>query len=242
MNDIKEKIRIAALADIHVGLNSQNTYKDIFIEISENADILVICGDLTYSGDVEEAKILSNELTSCRIPVVAVLGNHDYDQGKQSEIREALINENVTILDGEFTVLHDIGFAGTIGFAGGFDKYMLNSFGEPPIKQFVQEGVNEQLKLERALSQIEAEKKVVLLHYAPIRQTIVGEPEEIWPFLGSSRLLEPIENFDTTVVFHGHAHMGTYKGQTPKGTPVYNVALPVIQKVMKKKSYVVIEI
>lgn len=230
------------MADIHVGVNSQNMFKDIFLEISENADVLVLCGDLTYSGQVEEAKVLANELSNCRIPVVVVLGNHDYDMGHHSEIREIITNENVTVLDGEHITVNDIGFAGTIGFAGGFDKYMLNSFGEPPIKQFVQEAVNEQLKLERALSQIETEKKVVLLHYAPIRHTVVGEPTEIWPFLGSSRLLEPIENYEVDLVFHGHAHVGTYQGATPKGTPVYNVAMPIMQKRNEKKPYAIIEI
>jgi Icc-related predicted phosphoesterase len=240
-NSIK-KTKIAAMADIHVGINSQNTFKDIFLDISDTADVLVLCGDLTYSGQIEEAKVLANELTNCRIPVVAVLGNHDYDVGNQQEIRDAIINENVTVLDGDHITIGDIGFAGTIGFAGGFDKYMLNSFGEPPIKQFVQEAVNEQLKLERALSQIEVEKKVVLLHYAPIRHTVVGEPTEIWPFLGSSRLLEPIENYEVQTVFHGHAHLGTYEGVTPKGTPVYNVAMPIMQKLNEKQPYAIIEI
>src|SRR5690606_2739909 len=137
----------------------------------------------TYSGLAEEAKVLSSELTNCRIPVVAVLGNHDYDQEQHQEILQELTNDLVTVLDGDHVVINDVGFAGSIGFAGGFDKYMLNSFGEPPIKHFVQEAVNEQLKLERALAPLETEKKVVLLHYAPIRHTVVGEPTEIWPFL-----------------------------------------------------------
>lgn len=235
-------MKIAAMADIHVGIHSQNMLKDLFGEISDNADVLVLCGDLTYSGLAEEAEVLASELTNCRIPVVAVLGNHDYDQGNHEEIRQNLENDLVTILDGTHVVINDVGFSGTIGFAGGFDKYMLNSFGEPPIKQFVQEAVNEQLKLERALSPLETKKRVVLLHYAPIRHTVVGEPTEIWPFLGSSRLLEPIENFNASVVFHGHAHFGTHSGQTPKGTPVYNVALPIMEKLNKDKPYALIEI
>lgn len=242
MAETKKKIKIAAMADIHVGMHSQNMFKDLFGEISDTADVLVLCGDLTYSGLAQEAEVLASELTNCRIPVVAVLGNHDYDQGNHKEIRQNIENELVTILDGNHVVINDVGFAGTIGFAGGFDKYMLNSFGEPPIKQFVQEAVNEQLKLERALSPLETKKQVVLLHYAPIRHTVVGEPTEIWPFLGSSRLLEPIENFNASVVFHGHAHFGTHSGKTPKGTPVYNVAMPVMEKINKDKPYALIEV
>ncbi len=242
MNEANKKIKIAAMADIHVGMQSQNMLKDLFGDISDSADILVLCGDLTYSGLAEEAKVLSSELTNCRIPVVAVLGNHDYDQEQHQEILQELTNDLVTVLDGDHVVINDVGFAGSIGFAGGFDKYMLNSFGEPPIKQFVQEAVNEQLKLERALAPLETEKKVVLLHYAPIRHTVVGEPTEIWPFLGSSRLLQPIENFNVSAVFHGHAHLGTHQGKTPKGTPVYNVAMPIMQKIDENKPYAIIEV
>lgn len=237
-----KKTRIAALSDIHVSSSSPNTFRELFSEISDNADILVLCGDLTNTGSVEDAEVLASELTNCRIPVVAVLGNHDYDQAYHQEIRQTLENDLVTILDGEHVEIGEVGFAGTIGFAGGFDKYMLNSFGEPPIKQFVQEAVNEQLKLERALAPLETKKKVVILHYAPIRHTVIGEPTEIWPFLGSSRLLQPIENFNVDVVFHGHAHLGTYNANTPKGIPVYNVALPILEKMNKKKPYAIVEI
>lgn len=242
MSTTNQKFKIAAIGDIHVGLNDQNRFKQLFGEISDAADVLLLCGDLTYSGLADEAKVLASELTNCRIPTVAVLGNHDYDQGHNQEIREILQNDLVSLLDGEHLVINEVGFAGTIGFAGGFDKYMLNSFGEPPIKEFVQEAVNEQLKLERALSQLETEKKVVLLHYAPIRHTVVGEPTEIWPFLGSSRLLEPIENYEVSLVFHGHAHVGTHSGKTPKGTPVYNVAMPIMEKMNKDKPYALIEV
>jgi Icc-related predicted phosphoesterase len=242
MSTTNKKFRIAAVGDIHVGLNDQNRFKDLFTEISDKADVLLLCGDLTYSGLADEAKVLSSELSSCRIPTLAVLGNHDHDQEQNQEIRDVLQNETVHLLDGEHLVIGDVGFAGTIGFAGGFDKYMLNSFGEKPIKTFVQEAVNEELKLERALSQLTTEKKVVLLHYAPIRHTVVGEPTEIWPFLGSSRLLEPIEDYEATAVFHGHAHMGTHEGVTPKGTPVFNVAMPIMQKLNEKQPYALIEI
>ncbi len=242
MSETDKKIRIAAMADIHVASNAQNMYKDTFGEISDKADVLLLCGDLTYSGQREEAEVLATELSNCRIPVVAVLGNHDYDLGHHQEIRQTLENDLVTILDGNHVQINGVGFAGTIGFAGGFDKYMLNSFGEPPIKQFVREAVNEQLKLERALAPLETKKKIVILHYAPIRHTVVGEPTEIWPFLGSSRLLEPIENFNVTAVFHGHAHLGTYTSNTPKGTPVYNVAMPILEKLNKDQPYALVEI
>lgn len=242
MPNNQNKTRIAALSDIHVSSSLPNKYRDIFSSISDDAEILILCGDLTSTGSVEDAEVLASELTNCRIPVVAVLGNHDYDQAFHHEIHQTLENDMVTVLDGDHIEIGDIGFAGTIGFAGGFDKYMLNSFGEPPIKQFVQEAVNEQLKLERALAPLETKKKVVLLHYAPIRHTVKGEPTEIWPFLGSSRLLQPIENFNVDAVFHGHAHLGTYSAKTPKGIPVYNVAMPILEKMNKEKPYAIIEI
>ncbi|MBW8687578.1 metallophosphoesterase family protein [Chitinophaga rhizophila] len=234
MDAENKKVRIAAVADIHVTDTDKNKWVDYFKEISRQADILVICGDLTNTGDESEAQILSDELKACSIPVVAVLGNHDYEKGRQKLIRQTLQNENVHILDGEAVVIHDVGFAGVKGFGGGFDNYMLSMFGENAMKAFVQEAVDEALHLDRALARIDQQhehlKKIAVLHYAPMQETVVGEPEAIFPFLGSSRLAEPLIRRQVTAVFHGHAHMGTLEGTLTGGVKVYNVAKPVLVK------------
>jgi Icc-related predicted phosphoesterase len=173
---------------------------------------MVICGDLTDTGDESEAQILAEELRSCTIPVVAVLGNHDFEKGRHKLIRQIVQKENVHVLDGEAVVVGNIGFAGVKGFGGGFDNHMLSMFGEGAMKAFVQEAVDEALRLDRALARLDAEyhcdKKVAIMHYSPIKETVVGEPEVIWPFLGSSRLAEPLNRRDVAVAFHGHAHVG----------------------------------
>lgn len=238
-----KKLKIAAIGDLHVRENSQGAYKELFTEISQKADVLVLCGDLADHGLIEEAKVLAEELAACSIPVVGVLGNHDFESGQQDEIKKILTDAKMTILDGEPSFEYEgVGFAGVKGFAGGFEKFMLGPFGEDAIKTFAHESVNEALKLENALSRLKTEKKVVLLHYAPIRGTIEGEPLEIFPFLGSSRLAEPIDTFDVTVAFHGHADYGTTHGKTQKGIPVYNVALPLLQKTTPKQPYALIDI
>ncbi|ADY53926.1 metallophosphoesterase [Pseudopedobacter saltans DSM 12145] len=230
----KKKTRIAAVADIHIKDSDKGKWAGHFKYISEHAEILIIAGDLTDTGDESEAVILSEELKSCKIPVVMVLGNHDYEKNREKLIRQALINENVHILDGEAIIINDIGFAGTKGFGGGFDNHMLSMFGEKAMKEFVQEAVNETLLLDRALARIESErpdiKKIAILHYAPISETVKGEAETIYPFLGSSRLSEPINRREVTAVFHGHAHKGTFKGKTTNGIRVFNVAKHILLK------------
>lgn len=230
----QKKTRIAAVADIHVKATDKGVWTDYFREISKRADIFLIGGDLTYTGDEVEAQVLSEELKSCNIPVVAVLGNHDHEKGRQKLIRHVVQNENVHILDGEFVVLGNIGIAGIKGFGGGFDTHMLSLFGEEAMKAFVKEAVNESLNLDRALKRLDEEhedkKKVVLMHYAPIKATVVGEPQEVYPFLGCSRLEEPLTRNKIAVVFHGHAHKGYHEGTTHNGVKVYNVAWPILQK------------
>ena len=223
-----EKIKIAAVADIHVKETDRGKWTSYFKEVSENADILVICGDLTNTGDEHEAAVLAEELKTCTIPVVMVLGNHDYEKGREKLIRQTLMSENVHLLDGEAIVVKGVGFAGIKGFGGGFDNHMLSMFGEGAMKAFVQEAVNEALQLERALTRLESEhqeiKKIALMHYSPIADTVKGESEVIYPFLGSSRLAEPLSRRKVLATFHGHAHVGTLQGQTHDGIPVYNVA------------------
>ncbi len=240
------KTRIAAVADIHVRESDKGKWVDYFKDISRNADILVIGGDLTDTGDEGEAQVLSDELKSCTIPVVGVLGNHDFEKGRHKLIRKILQNEHVHILDGEGVVVKGIGFAGIKGFGGGFDNHMLSMFGEGAMKAFVQEAVDEALHLERALARLEQENdgitKIAVLHYAPIAETIKGEPEVIYPFLGSSRLAEPLERRGVTAAFHGHAHAGKLEGTTAKGVKIYNVAKPILTKAGYTQPYFVLEV
>lgn len=234
-------MKIAAIGDTHIRENSKGIFSNLFSEISQKADILLLCGDLTDQGLPLEAKILIEELTPCKIPIVGVLGNHDFDGKKQEEIKK-ILSQKITILETEPVEIKDIGFAGTKGFGGGFDNHILGSFGEEAIKKFVYEAVNEELRLENAISRLKTKKKVVLLHYSPIKETVEGEPLEIYPFLGSSRLSEPIDNFDVSTVFHGHCHYGKPIGKTIKGIPVYNVTYPLLKKLTPEQPYVLIEI
>jgi Icc-related predicted phosphoesterase len=223
-------VRIAAVSDIHYSKDSHGALQPLFEQITESADVLVLAGDLTDYGLPEEAKVLARDLTTTvKIPIVAVLGNHDYESDQESELTKILSDAGVRMLDGDAFETHGVGFAGVRGFCGGFGRGALGAWGEPVIKQFVHEAVNEALKLESALARLRTEHRIAILHYAPIRETVEGEPLEIFPFLGSSRLEEPLSRFDVTAVFHGHAHKGKPEGKTAKGIPVYNVAHPVLK-------------
>ena len=202
----------------------------LFSQVSAHADVLALCGDLTDRGDPEEARQMAKALGSVTVPIVAVLGNHDYECGKVSEITRILCDAGVRVLDGDAVELLGVGFAGAKGFAGGFGRGALGPWGEPLIKQFVREAVDEALKLETALSRLRTERKVALLHYAPIAATVEGEPREIYPYLGSSRLEEPLSRYPVDVVFHGHAHHGAPQGRTMGDVPVYNVSMMLLQR------------
>ncbi len=225
-------LRIAATSDIHYTRNSRGQCRELFLAASQAADVLVICGDLTDYGLPEEAHILAEDLrTHCRIPVIAVLGNHDFESGQTHEVSAILEQAGVQMLDGECTEIRGVGFVGVCGFGGGFGARMLNAWGEPAIKKFVQEGVDQALHLERALARLTSPHRVALLHYAPIKDTVAGEDPEIFPFLGSTRLEGPLNRFNVSVAFHGHAHGGAHSGRTSTGIPVFNVALPVLKRV-----------
>lgn len=228
MNDV---MRIAAIGDIHVNRNSAGVHQPWLAQAQEMADVLLLVGDLTDYGTDEESKILARELSTFRKPILAVLGNHDFESATPEIVRNALEEVGVTVLDGETAEIDGVSFAGVKGFAGGFGRRALTPWGEPMIKQFVQEGIDEALKLDRAMSRMQSRQKVVLLHYAPIHETIEGEPEAIAPFLGSTRLEEVCDRYRATVVFHGHAHHGSPEGRTKAGIPVYNVAMPLMKKV-----------
>jgi Icc-related predicted phosphoesterase len=223
------QIRIAAVADIHLAKTSDGFFQSLLSRVAESADVLLLCGDLTHHGLVEEAEILARELSRMRIPVLAVLGNHDFHSDQQEQIHRILEDAGIRMLDGDVAEVHGIGFAGVKGFATGFGQRVLEPWGEAIIKQFVHEAVNEALKLESALARLSAPQRIAILHYAPIRETVEGEPLEIFPFLGSSRLEEPLNRFKVTAAFHGHAHHGRLEGRTSLGVPVYNVSLPLLR-------------
>ena len=222
------EIRIAAVGDLHYDASRGTTFRDMFAEVNRKADVLVLCGDMTTHGKPEQMAAFVQELAGVDIPIVSVLGNHDYEAGQHEEVTAILEDRGIQVLDGQSVVIDGIGFCGTKGFAGGFGRGALAPFGELLIKEFVQASLDEALKIENGLRSLSTDVRVCVLHYAPIFETIVGEPEVIWPFLGSSRLLQPIDTIGCDVVFHGHAHHGTIEAQTPAGIPVFNVAMPLL--------------
>ena len=225
----QQAVRLAAVGDLHVKKTSQGQLAPWLAPVNERADILLLCGDLTDYGLPEEAQILAKELASAvRIPIIAVLGNHDYESGQQVEVCRLLTEIGVKVLDGEACDIAGIGFAGVKGFPGGFGRGTLGAWGEVGVKQFVQAAVDEAMKLESALARLRTLQRVAMLHYSPIRDTVEGEPLEIYPYLGTSRLEEPLNRYPVNVVFHGHAHHGALEGRTTKGTPVFNVAMPLL--------------
>lgn len=230
MKQARQVLRIAAVGDIHCTKTSQGALEPIFAQASEQADVLLLCGDLTDYGLPEEADVLVKELAAARIPTIAVFGNHDFESGKQDEVQQILTQAGVEVLDGGVCEIQGVGFAGVKGFAGGFDSKMLQAWGEDIIKEFVHEAVNEALKLESALAKLQTPQRVAVLHYSPIQETVEGEPSDIFPFLGSSRLEEPLTRYSVAVAFHGHAHHGQPEGRTNSQIPVYNVSLPLLQK------------
>jgi Icc-related predicted phosphoesterase len=223
-------VRVAAIADLHCTRTGQGSLQPLFARIAESAELLVIAGDLTDYGHPDEARVLARELTALRIPVAAVLGNHDYESDKHDEVRHILEDAGAVILDGDACELQGIGIAGVKGFGGGFGARALGPWGEPTIKHFVHEAVNEALKLEAALARLRTSQLIALLHYAPVEQTASGEPLEIYPFIGSSRLEEPINRYPVSLVFHGHAHRGQLEGATKSGVAVYNVSMPLLTR------------
>lgn len=218
-------MKIAAIADLHFSPQVHDKVRDNLNRVRDEADVLVLAGDLTNFGRVDEMESLMNVLVRLRIPTIAVLGNHDYESGHADELMKLMTSEGVKILDGTAYERDGVGFAGTKGFPGGFGRGALTAFGEPEVKAFVQGAIDEALKLERALSQLRTNKRVVVLHYAPIADTVKGEPPEIYPYLGSSRLAEVVDRHGADLVLHGHAHAGSPEGKTTAGIPVYNVAM-----------------
>ncbi|WP_276598806.1 metallophosphoesterase [Nannocystis sp. SCPEA4] len=223
-------VKIAAVSDLHCTKHSHGALAPLLHQAAQAADVIVMCGDLTDYGLAEEAHVLARELHGLRATIVAVLGNHDYESGHETEVKEILSNAGVSVLDGESVEVHGVGIAGIKGFCGGFGRYSLGPWGEAGTKAFVRETLDEALKLESALARLRTPQRLALLHYSPIRATVEGEPLEIFPFLGSSRLEEPLMRYPVTAVIHGHAHKGCPEGQMSNGVPVYNVALPLMRR------------
>lgn len=236
-------VRIAAIGDLHYNRNAPaGSLQPLLSQINESGDILVLCGDLTDYGLPDEARALARELSVVKIPTVAVLGNHDFESSQQSDLKSILGDAGITFLDGDSTEIQGIGFAGVKGFAGGFGRRALGPWGEDIIKSFVREAVNEALKLESALARLRNEKRIAVLHYAPIQGTVEGEPLEIFPFLGCSRLEEPLGRYPVTAVFHGHAHHGQPEGRTINGVPVFNVSMSLMREVFPERPFRVLEV
>ncbi len=223
-------VRFAIVGDIHVTKDSGGTLRAFFAQAAEAADALLLCGDLTDYGTAEEAQVLADELAAVKVPIVAVLGNHDYESGTPEIVCDTLTHHGVRVLDGEACEIEGVGIAGTKGFAGGFGRASLGAWGEPAIKLFVKEALNEAMKLESALAKLRTPRRIALLHYSPVAGTLDGEPLEIFPFLGSSRLEEPLLRYPVDAVFHGHAHRGALEAKTINGVPVFNVAKPLLQR------------
>lgn len=235
-------MRIAATADLHFTATQHGTLLDQLGRVRDSADVLVVAGDLTNFGQPEEMEPLLNVIVRSRIPTVMVLGNHDYESGKQNELTRMMANAGIKVLDGTAYERDGVGFAGTKGFPGGFGRGVLTAFGEPEVKQFVQAAIDEALKLERAMAQLRSQKRVVVLHYSPIAATVQGESAEIMPFLGTSRLAEVVDRHGADLVIHGHAHHGRLEGKTTTGISVYNVAITLLQTQTPPTAYRIFEV
>ncbi|MBV9929500.1 MAG: metallophosphoesterase family protein [Alphaproteobacteria bacterium] len=239
---ITEPLTVAAIGDLHVTEDSQGRYRALFEEMSDAADVIVLCGDLTNFGKASEAEVLAEDARAASVPVLAVLGNHDYECGCPDRVETILAEAGVRMLGEQATVVEGVGFAGVKGFVGGFGRGELGAFGEQAIKAFVEESSEEARKLENALRSLRTERTLAVLHYSPVPETVLGEPLEIYPFLGSSRLAHAVDRFDNVkAVVHGHAHRGSYEGRTPRGIPVYNCAQFVVEPAFGRK-YALLEI
>jgi Icc-related predicted phosphoesterase len=237
-------VRIGAIGDLHYGRESRAALKPVLQAVEDaRPEVLLLLGDLTDFGTLDAAQALTRELVAgIKIPMLAVLGNHDCESGQMDKVGDALRDGGITVLDGDSCEVKGVGFAGVKGFCGGFGRGALGPWGEDVIKRFVQEAVQESLKLESALARLRTSARIALLHYSPVADTVAGEPPEIYPFLGSSRLEDPLNRLGVTAVFHGHAHKGAPEGRTTAGAPVYNVSLPLLTRLCPSRPIRILEV
>lgn len=227
-------IRVAAVGDVHMDTDVTGRYRTALERLSDVADVLLLAGDLTRHGTLAQAQCVATEFGGLGVPVVAVLGNHDYHSDRAEEITALLGGAGIRVLDGDGVVIEcgpgRLGVAGVKGFCGGFAGRCASEFGEPEMKDFVRYTVRDADRLGAALRRLEAEVLVALTHYAPVPDTLAGEPLEIYPFLGAYQLGEAIDSAPTALAVHGHAHAGSLRGTTPGGVRVRNVAHPAIKQ------------
>ena len=235
-------MKIAATADLHFSPSRQNVLHDQLSHVRDEADVLILAGDLTNYGQPDEMEPLLNVIVRSRIPTIGVLGNHDYESNRQIELMKMMTAAGIKVLDGTAYERDGVGFAGTKGFVGGFGRGMLTAFGEAELKVFVQASIDEAIKLERAMAQLRTPKRVVVLHYSPIAATVKGEAAEIFPFMGTSRLAEVVDRHGADLVVHGHAHHGALEGKTTGGAPVYNVAITLLQGRQPSAAYRIFDV
>ncbi len=235
-------MKIAATADVHTRVGDAEILRSLAQSAARDADVLILGGDLTDLGRLEEAEVLLQVFDDCPIPVVATLGNHDYESGNAEEISRLLAESTIHLLDRSSVVIDEVGFSGVKGFCGGFDETIANSFGEDLFKSWVTEGILEAEALKNELRALETGRRVAVLHYAPIRATVEDEPPEIHAFLGTSRLGSALDDGLATIAFHGHAHNGPFRGKTPGGVPVFNVSLPVLAQEGLEQPYLLVEV
>ncbi|MBX9151809.1 metallophosphoesterase [Rhodococcus qingshengii] len=226
-------MRIAAVGDIHLGVDSRGEMRPALEKVSIHADVLLLAGDLTRHGGAEEAEVVADEFGELDVPVIAVLGNHDYHSDAVEDVTAVLVGRGITVLEGQSVTMdidgQTLGIAGTKGFGGGFAGKCASVFGEPQMKNFAGHTVEVADRFRSTVSELEADVRIALLHYSPVSDTLHGEPPEIYPFLGSYLLGEPIDEFHLDLALHGHAHAGCERGTTPGGVRVRNVAQPVIR-------------
>lgn len=235
-------MRIAATADVHARAGDTERLRGLAKGAAREADVLVIGGDLTDLGKPEQAEALIEALATCPIPVVAILGNHDYECGNADEVSRLISESGIHLLEGSSVVIEGVGFSGAKGFCGGFDENTANSFGEELFKAWVDEGIREAQVLKSELRELCTEKRVAILHYSPVSATVEGEALEIYPFLGTSHLARALDEGGAAVAFHGHAHNGRFEGKTSGGVPVFNVSVPVLEQAGFGRPYYVFEI
>ncbi len=234
-------MKIAAIADLHCRADSAGKIRPLLDGVEREADLLVIAGDLTDTGLPLEIEVLEKELDGLDLPVLTVLGNHDHESDQAEALVEMLRGIDIQVLDGTVCEVDEVGFVGTKGFCGGFDALTIQPFGERALKQFIQSGIDEALRLENALAKLACPRRIAVLHYAPVLATLTGEPPELHAFLGSSYLGSALDRQRVNLIVHGHAHHGSPYGETPAGIPVYNVSR-FVQSRVQPRAYCILEV